>query len=526
MRTSAFVAVFLLVFGTAFPQDNPLRNQFLNGTLFEDVTPSTGISHIGHGKCVAMADFDRDGDLDVYLGLVYTANKFYQNQGNLRFVDITAATGVGNVFDTHGAVFADFNNDGLIDLFVANNVEASSERRNIMKQPNALYIMSGEGVFVDRALAAGVAGRFDNFSCGVTTADVNGDGLLDLYAAKGGYRSGPLCANSLYLNRGKEVFADIAGDSGVADEGNGYCCAFADYDNDGLSDLYVGNLNDSEKQVTRHLYHNDGAMKFTDVTGRLGLEAKGYDVSCFWGDIDNDGDLDLFLANSSGRGAAADKSFGANTLLRNNGDGTFTDISKEAGVDIATNSRGCTMGDVDNDGDLDIYVTNSMEDALLFINNGKGRFTESGKKLGGAVFYGHGCALGDLDGDGDLDLIVGNWRNIGAGNPGEWKVFRNRTNTAGFLKVNVRGVKSNRSAVMSRVYVYRAGQAKNRSGLLAMREITAGNGTFPGNPLQAHVGLGAAKTCDVLVAFPTTGQEVVLPSVPAGKTLNVDEPER
>ncbi|OQB35662.1 MAG: FG-GAP repeat protein [Candidatus Latescibacteria bacterium ADurb.Bin168] len=344
--------------------------------------------------------------------------------------------------------------------------------------------------------------------------------------AKGGYRSGALCANSLFINQGKESFTDIAKAAGVADEGNGYCCAFADYDNDGDPDLYTGSLNEFDKPVTRRLYRNDGNMKFTDVTETLGLAAKGYDVSCFWGDIDNDGDLDLFLANSTGKGAAAEKNYAANTLLRNNGDGTFTDISKESGVDILTNSRGCTMGDVDNDGDLDIYVTNSMSDALLLINDGKGRFAESGEKLGGAVFYAHGCALGDLDGDGDLDLVAGNWRNVGAYNPGEWKVFRNRTNTPNYLKVNVRGKKSNRSAVMSRVMVYRAGQAKNKSGFLAMREITAGNGTFPGNPLQVHVGLGAVKTCDVVVTFPTTGREVVIPNVAAGKTLDVEEPDR
>ncbi len=525
MRMRTFILVLLALPMVLPAQESVQRNRFLNGSLFEDVTLESGISHIGHGKCTALADFDRDGDLDLYLGIVYGRNKFFQNQGNLRFVDISEATGTGNGYDTHGAVFADFDNNGLIDLYVANNVEAASERRGIMHQPNSLYIMSGEGVFVDMAQAAGAAGLADNFSCGVTTADLNGDGRLDLYIAKGGYRNGVLCANSLLINDGKAVFTDIAREAGIADEGNGYCCAFADYDNDGDPDLFLGNLNDSDRPVTRRLYRNDGGLKFTDVSGSLGLSAKGYTVSCFWGDIDNDGDLDLFLANSTGRGAAAAPEYGRNTLLRNDGNGAFTDISDRSGVGVATNSRGCTMGDVDNDGDLDIIVTNSMHDTLVFLNDGQGVFTESGQRTGGAVFYGHGCALGDLDGDGDLDLVTGNWRNVGASNPGEWKVFRNKTDRPNFLLVNLRGTVSNRSAVMSRVSVYSAGKLGEQSALLGMREITAGNGTFPGNPLRAHFGLGKAKACDIAVAFPS-GRTVELRNVQAGETLTIVEPEK
>jgi enediyne biosynthesis protein E4 len=524
MRIVFIILVTFALAAVVFAQ--AVYNTALSGTLFEDVTQSSGFGYIGHGKCTAMADFDMDGDLDIYLGIVYAKNKLFQNQGNMKFVEVTDDAGVGNPYDTHGAVFADFDNNGLIDLFAANNVEASSEQRGILKQPNALYFLGGEGVFVDKAAQAGVAGLEFNYSCGVTTADVNGDGLLDIFVAKGGYRSGPECANSLYLNMGKGIFKDVGKEAGLADTGNGYCCAFCDYDNDGLPDLYVGGLNDKDNLTTRHLYHNDGGLHFTEVTEKLGMRANGYDVSCFWGDVDNDGNMDLFLGNSEGGGAASDKKFSKNTLFHNNGDGTFTDVSKEAGVDIATNSRGCTMGDVDNDGDLDIYVTNSMWDALLFINDGRGKFTESAGKTGGAVFYAHGCALGDLDNDGDLDLVAGNWRNITVNNPGEWKLFKNKTNTANFLKVNMRGLKSNRSAVMSRVYIYPAGKSKDKKSLLGMREITAGNGTFPGNPLQVHFGLGKAAAVDVVVKFPTTNREVVIKNVSAGKTLNIVEPEK
>ena len=123
------------------------------------------------------------------------------------------------------------------------------------------------------------------------------------------------------------------------------------------------------------------------------------------------------------------------------------------------------MGDIDNDGDLDIIVTNSWFDALVFINNGQGKFTESHETTGGSYFYGHGVALGDLDNDGDLDFVGGNWRRPSASNPGKWFLFKNKTNTKNFIKVNVKGTKSNRSAVMSKVWIYDAGKAKQRNAL-------------------------------------------------------------
>jgi hypothetical protein len=310
----------------------------------------------------------------------------------------------------------------------------------------------------------------------------------------------------------------------VADQGNGYCCAFGDYDNDGFPDLYVGNINDTDQPVTRILYHNNGDGTFTDVTKKLGLAARGNNISCFWGDVDNDGYLDLFLANSSGPGYPEAK-WGANTLLHNNGDGTFTDVSKESGVDIQTNSRGATMGDIDNDGDLDILVNNSWEDTLVFLNDGHGHFTEAHKTTGGSVFYGHGCALGDLDGDGDLDLAMGNWRRPSAQNPGVWKLFRNKTDNRNYLKVDLEGTKSNRSAVMSRIWVYEAGHEGDPKFLRGFRQITAGNGTFPGNPLQAHFGLDAAKRYDILVKFPSERAAVVR-NTPATQTLRIVEPDK
>ena len=499
------------------------RNQFLNGSVFEDVSAAAGFDHQGHGKCVAMGDYDKDGDLDIYVSIVYGGNKLFQNEGGFKFKDMAPTLAVDNPLDTHGIVLADFDNNGYLDIFCANNVEALSLTRGLVLQPNAFYLGFDEG-FAELAAKAGLAGLNYNFSCGVTTADVNNDGLLDIFVAKGAYRKGPDCANSLYVNNGDGTYRDIAKQAGVADQGNGYCCAFGDYDNDGDPDLYVGNINDTDQPVTRLLYRNNGNGTFTDVTKALGMAARGNNISCFWADFDNDGDLDLFLANSSGPGHP-EPEWMADSLFRNNGDGTFTDISKEAGVAIPTNSRGSTVGDIDNDGDLDILVNNSWDDTNVFLNDGSARFTDAHKATGGSVFYGHGAALGDLDDDGDLDLAMGNWRRPSAQNPGLWKLFRNKTGGRNYLKVDLEGTKSNRSAVMSKIWVYEAGHAGDLKFLRGFRQVTAGNGTFPGNPLQAHFGLDAAKKYDVVVRFPS-GREAAVRDTAAARTVKVVEPEK
>jgi len=497
------------------------RNKFLSGSIFEDITDQTGFDHVGHGKCVSMADFDMDGDLDVYMSAVYAENRFFENIGGMKFVDRTSIFRLGDTrLDTHGIVWADFDNNGYLDIYVANNLEALSQSRGEVLHPNEFFLGGDEG-FVEQSVKANLAGEKFNYSCGITTADVNGDGLLDIYVSEGGYRKGVECMNSLYVNNGDGTYRDIAVAAGVANDSNGYCCAFSDYDNDGYPDLAVGNINDLEAPITIALYHNNGDGTFEDVTTKLGMARQGTNISMFWGDVDNDGDQDLFCANSNGK-IYPGPEWGKNFLFRNNGDGTFSDDSVQSGLALETNSRGSSMGDIDNDGDLDIVVTNSWADALVLLNDGSGKFTESHEKTGGSWFYGHGLALGDLDNDGDLDMIGGNWRRPSASNPGKWFVFNNKTDNNSFVKINVKGTKSNRSAVMSKVSVFKSGKANSVKDLLGYREITAGNGTFPGNPLVAHVGLNKAKSCDVVVKFPS-GIERIVKNVSAGSTIDVYE---
>ncbi len=251
-RTVIFVLLFLCCMAVMADAQYEQRNQYLNGSIFRDVTDGSGFEHQGWGKCIAMGDFDKDGDLDVYVSVVYSNNKLFQNEGGLKFKDMSRVMSVDDYHDTHGVVWADFDNNSYLDIFVANNLEALTQRRGISEQPNMLYLGFDEG-FAESAGKAGLAG-LPNYSGGVTTADVNGDGLLDIYVAEGGYRSGMDCANSLFLNNVNGVFTDIGVKAGVADQGNGYCCSFSDYDNDGDPDLYVGNINDMQPETATRVY--------------------------------------------------------------------------------------------------------------------------------------------------------------------------------------------------------------------------------------------------------------------------------
>lgn len=504
------------------------QDLYLDGSLFTDITAESGIRHFGHGKAIALADLNQNGKLDVYLSVCYGRNKFYLNKGGMRFEDISHGTSLDHPSDAHGIAIADFDNDGYLEIFVANNVELASEHRGEIMQPNNFFKSGSEMTFVDRAVAAGVDGGAYNFSAGVTTADITGNGFLDLFVTKGAYRNGPDAQDSLFINNGNGSFTDIAAKVGLNNESNGYTAAFSDFNKNGKPDLVVAGLN-TKKNNTLALYRNDsanGEIVFTDVTEEAGLNRlSGYVVSIFWGDVTNNGYPDLFVGTSRDGIVRDEEIYGMNYLYRNNGDGTFTDISEWSGVGgIPCNTRGVTMGDVNNNGFLDIYITNSMGFSMLFINDGSGRFTDESKSLGAGVWYGHGASLGDLNGNGALDLIVGNWRQIAGQTDGKWRVFENNTNNDAFLKIDFVGTLSNRSAVMTKAAIYQAGHAGDDNYLVGYREVTAGNGTFPGNPLQVHFGLGDHSTVDLVATFPS-GRRVVKEGIDRGQTLRIVEPK-
>ncbi|MFB3040345.1 MAG: FG-GAP-like repeat-containing protein [Candidatus Poribacteria bacterium] len=364
---------------------------------FTDATVAAGVSNAGnYGQGATVGDYDNDGDSDLYV-TNFGSNVLYRNNGDGTFTDVTDDAGVGDGRWSSSCTFFDYNRDGYLDLYVVNYVRYSID---ISYRPcgtpqartycspsvfegvlNRLYRNNGDGTFTDVTEAAGVGGGtgfYHGKGLGVVAADFNNDGRLDLYIANDD------TPNTLFYNKGDGTFIDIGLIAGCAYSFDGIAQAgmgvdAGDYNGDGLLDIFVTNLS----QETNALYRNNGDATFTDVIHETNLGKASYLFLGFgtgFFDYDNDGHLDIFVANghvSNNIEQISDVITHAqpNQLFRNNGDGTFTDVSSESGAHFQLRevSRGTIFGDYDNDGDVDVVVCQSNGPAVLLRNEGRNR---------------------------------------------------------------------------------------------------------------------------------------------------------
>ena len=500
------------------------------------------------GSGAGFADIDNDGDIDLYivnipgpfkqnghLTKTHATNALYRNNGNGTFTDITKTAGVGHQGYGMGCVFADYDGDGNIDLYVTNY------------GANVLYRNNGDGTFRDMTETAGVTCEL--WSTGAAFADVDGDNDLDLYVCN--YVTYDLVAleqmkaeslqsgkpvpsalnphvfepqdNVFYRNNGDGTFTDVTAEAGVAARGGRSMQAvFSDFDADNDLDLYVAN-----DTSVNHTYRNDGGGVFTDVSaeswaadfrGSMGLAA---------GDYDNDGDVDLFMSHWVDE---------ENALYRNllKEDGTaerirFVDESYTALLaeeSIKQIGWGTALFDYDNDGDLDIFVTNGstfqeldrpqvlipQRDAL-FRNNADGTFTDVSEITGIALLpirVGRGAAFGDYDNDGDIDIFIVN-------NHAKPVLLRNDGgNRNNYLHVELIGTNANRNAVGAKIQV----KTVNRT---QMQEIYAGDSYMSFNSFIAEFGVGSATQVERLQVIWTNGDTQTLHNVPTNQRLRITQ---
>lgn len=367
-----------------------------NGT-FMDVTDTAGVGNSGnYGMGAACGDYDNDGDPDLYV-TNFGANVLYQNNADGTFTDVTEAAGVGDALWGTSATFFDYNRDSYLDLYVANYVLYSLDvayrpcgvhgirthchPKNFDGAPDRLYRNNGDGTFTDATQAAGfggIGGPHSGKGLGVVAADFNNDGEPDVYVANDD------TPNFLFYNNGDGTFTEtglLAGCAfsfdGVAQAGMGVDAG--DFNGDGHLDIFVTNLS----HETNALYRNNGDGTFSDIVyeANLGKESYlfvGFGTRLF--DYDNDGYSDIFIANGHIIEAIAQVTdvltyAQRNQLFHNNGDGTFTEVSFESGPYFRREgvSRGAIFGDYDNDGDIDIVVTQSNQPAELLRNEGGNR---------------------------------------------------------------------------------------------------------------------------------------------------------
>jgi hypothetical protein len=454
---------------------------------------------------VAWGDCNDDGLLDVYDGNLRV------NNGDGTFTAESAAAGI----DVGGGsgMWGDYDNDGDLDLFVA-------------RKDDQLYEAQGDCNFVNVTAASGIDDT-QTWNTGdgpieqtvdtpsAAWVDVNGDGRLDLYQANFlNFGTGDASIDKLWLNQGDGLFVDGTDDWGLVQSGGsaGRGVHPADWDNDGDMDIFVSNYRLHQDFAWRNEGDSFTATHNTALGGTPnGLwpnTAYGHTIGSVWGDLDNDGDLDLFAASLAHPRfiTFSDKS----KLLRNEvATGEWTAMRDEAGMLYMETDSSPVFLDYDNDGDLDLFYTAIYEarPSYLYRNDGDWSFKMVSYPAGTWMWNGWGVAAADWDNDGDVDLY------------GK-KALRNETGATGnWLSVEAVGsgdAATNTSGIGARVYV-------TTDASTQMREVSSGVGVGCQNPLRQHVGIGDAETADVRVLFPLTGTEVTLDGVEAGRRLVVHE---
>jgi hypothetical protein len=356
---------------------------------FTDVTPASGIVESDYGMGAAAGDYDNDGWIDLYV-TNYRANRMWHNNGDGTFTDVTDRTGTAEERWSSSASFVDLDRDGWLDLYVVNYVnylvDASPQcpsrtgrpdycgPQSFHGEPDRLFRNRGDGTFEDISARSGILAKYGS-GLGVVAADFDGDGWQDLYVANDGQ------PNFLWLNQRDGTFRDEALLAGCAVNRDGHPEASmgidaGDLDNDGDEDLFMTHL----LWETNTLFVNDGRAMFEDRTARsrLGPLSKGLTgFGVAWLDWDNDRWLDLVVANGAVSRLEELVQAGdlfplhqKNQLLCNRGDGTFEDLSAQArpAFELSEVSRGVAVGDVDNDGDSDVLVMNNAGPARLLLN--------------------------------------------------------------------------------------------------------------------------------------------------------------
>ncbi len=371
------------------PGNRLFRNDLIpSGKLhFTDVTEAAGLARVGYGMGAAVGDYNNDGFPDLYV-TNFGPNVLYRNNGNGTFTDVTREAGVDDPRWSSSAAFVDYDRDGLLDLYVANYLDftvrgnkdcydPTGQRdyctpRAYRPVPDRLFRNLGNGKFQDVTERAGLGAAVAP-GLGVVCADFNGDGWPDLYVAN------DTAANLLWINQGNGTFKEAGLLSGVAYAADGMARAgmgvtAGDFDGDGYEDLLVTNLT----REGSTLFHNDGHGNFQDVAMQTGVHTPSFPFTGFatqFFDYDHDGWLDLFTANGAVTIVEALRGspypfHQKNQLFHNEAGARFRDVSAEAGPAFALSevSRGAAFGDIDNDGDIDIVVTNNNGPVRLLLN--------------------------------------------------------------------------------------------------------------------------------------------------------------
>ncbi|MCC6679160.1 MAG: CRTAC1 family protein [Phycisphaerales bacterium] len=458
------------------------------------------------GSGVSAIDFNKDGRQDFYIC------DSYMHEGHLlranadgTYTDVGREAGVQNLGLAHMALAVDLDNDGYDDLVILND---SSRYTNEFPR-SVIYRNNRDGTFTNVTIGSGFTPEDLTFG-GMTAGDYDKDGDLDLFV--GGWYE---YSAHLFRNDGGFKFTDVSGPANIHVPGNRshWTPVFADFDNDGWQDIFAAVDFDED-----YLLRNNRDGTFTDVSHAAGITHVYNDMGAAVADFDNDLDLDIYTTNITNFSNCT-VPWGCNMLYKNNGDGTFTDGTREHGVGNTAWGWGDAFADIDLDGHLDLiavggWYVGEEQRTCLFMNDGQNNFHDAAAEAGVQQFADKkGLLVVDIEKDGDLDMIVTEVR-------GPVTVWENVTPRSGrnYLTVEAEGTTSNRNGVGARVYI-------TVGDKMQMAEIIAGGSFYTSPPKEAHFGLGTVAVINQLVVIFPSGKSVEMRDIAANQRLHVVEPE-
>ena len=512
---------------------------------FSDVAAEAGVQNNSFTKSVIWGDYNADRFPDLYVSNFKGANRLYRNNSNGTFTDVEAELNIDLPMRSFPAWFWDFDNDGILDLYVSaysagishlaanalgipigappSAADAESQRtyhnRPDLSEDGLAHLYHGDG----RGRFEEVGRQYNivqpNAPMGSNFGDLDNDGYLDFYLGTGYPNYKNLMPSVMYRNRRGIDFVDVTYAGGFGHLQKGHAVVFADLDNDGRTDIYVAN-----DTTSNFLYRNAGNGRFVDIGPFAGAAYNEHGVAeggmgVDFGDYNNDGALDIFVTNFSNE---------TNTLYHNTTDGALIDFTNIVGlgeVSFLKLAFGTKIFDANNDGTLDLFVANghlypTESDALeyaqtdqLFINTGEETFADASKQAGEYFTtkrVGRGAAFGDYNNDGDTDIFVVNLNQEGV-------LLRNEGgNKHNWLMIKTVGVKSNRDGIGARIEV----ATRSRSQI---KEVQTGSSYLSGHDLRLIFGLGTEKKAEsVKITWPS-GAEQTLVNVEANQLLVITE---
>ena len=501
---------------------------------FPDVAAQAGVDTLGHAGGVILEDFDGDGFLDLMISSSGPLDqlRFFHNNADGTLTDRTAEAGLLGEVGGLNIVLTDYNNDGHPDVLVLRG----GWMHKFGNYPMSLLRNNGNGTFDDVTEEAGLLSMHPTGAA--AWADYDNNGWLDLFVGVESTPDNPH-VSQLFHNNGDGTFTEVAQPNGLADLGWAKGVAWGDFNNDGRPDLYISVLHGPN-----HLFRNDGPRdpqhprpdqwRFTDVTAQARVSEPIDSFPTWFFDYDNDGWPDIFVA---GHGLESWKDMvnfelglpfqgEVPRLYRNNRDGTFTDVTKAVHLDRAILVMGANFGDLDNDGWLDIYLGtgNPPYEALLpnrMFRNDQGKNFQDVTTSGGFghLQKGHGIAFGDIENNGNEDVFA----VIGGHLPGDVYqsvLFRNPGHGNHWITLLLEGVQTNCAAFGARIAVTFTDEGVRRA---VYRTVGYGS-SFGGNPLRQHIGVGNAESIEKIEIFwPVSNTTQVFTDVAIDRSFRVKE---